>query len=222
MNLDRGLQAAISIVVAFSMLWTIAILIPDKSSSHNPLSLTNDVGSSNDHVIHAEYPRIILKPSSRQKLRTSSKSTQASSHSRKLVESKSSVTQTQAMTTSQPTNIDDSRLAMTSQPTNTDDSQKHETKRLFPAYVWYITALFLYRSHTYAKKRGRKDLDYADESFFQKSGLDASLEYGSGLEYEDSDFLSVTSNYGSASRWTPDSLNKFDLELEYEMADSQI
>ena len=195
----------ISIVVAFSMVRTIAILIPDKSSSHSPLSLTNDGGSSN--VIHAEYPRIILKPSSRQKLRTSSKSTQASSQSRTLIDS---VTQTKAMATSQPT--------------NTDESQKHETKRLFPAYVWYLTALFLYRSHAYAKKRSRKELDYADESFFQKSGLDASLDYGygSGLEYEDSDFMSVTSNYGSASQWTPDSLNKFDLELEYEMTDSQI
>ena len=33
MNQERGLQAAIGIVMAFSILWTLAILVPDDSSS---------------------------------------------------------------------------------------------------------------------------------------------------------------------------------------------
>ena len=68
------------------------------------------------------------------------------------------------------------------------------------------------------KKRNQRELNYADESFFRMSGLDASLDYGHGLEYEDpnDDFLSVASGYGSTSRWTPDSLDKFDLEIEME------
>jgi len=33
MNQERGLQAAIGIVMAFSILWTLATLVPDDSSS---------------------------------------------------------------------------------------------------------------------------------------------------------------------------------------------
>lgn len=127
--------------------------------------------------------------------------------------------------------------ATASQPTYTisqSQEQKHEPKsrRLFPAYVWYLTALFLYKTRNYVKKRNKRELEYADESFFQKSGLESSLEYGQyGLEYEDDpdDFMSVNSsfnsNYGSSSRWTPDTNNKFDLEdsgFEYELTDTII
>ena len=35
MRSERGLQAAIGVVVAFSLLWTIAILVPDPGGSRN-------------------------------------------------------------------------------------------------------------------------------------------------------------------------------------------
>lgn len=148
----------------------------------------------------------------KQNIRTVSKGTQTPRQSRVLVETTQlSSRQSQPMTTE-------------SQPiyTQSDESQQpHHTRRLFPAYVWYLTALFLYKTRNFVKRRNQREFDYTDESFFRKSGLDSSLEYGYGLEYEDpDDFLSVTSNYGSTSRWTPDSLDKFDLELE--LTDSQI
>ena len=107
---------------------------------------------------------------------------------------------------------------MTSYEESQTLKQQQPAKRLFPAYVWYLTALLLYKTRNFVKKRNQRELNYADESFFKMSGLDASLDYGHGLEYEDpnDDFLSVTSSYGSTSRWTPDSLDKFDLELEME------
>jgi hypothetical protein len=111
-----------------------------------------------------------------------------------------------------------------SQPTSTQSEREPKTKRLFPAYVWYLTALFLYKTRNFhfMKKRSRA-YDIDDKSFFRKSGLDSSLEYGhAGLEFEDpnEDFLSANS-YGSVARWSPE-MNKFDLELELEMTDSQI
>lgn len=108
------------------------------------------------------------------------------------------------------------------------NKQRHHTKRLFPAYVWYLTALFLFKTRNFVKKRSKREFDFSDESFFVKSGLESSLDYGHGLEYEDPDeFLSVNSsvNYGSSSRWTPDLNNKFDLEdleLEYEMPEDHL
>ena len=57
MHLDRGLQAAVGIVVAFSMLWTIAILIPDKNTSTRSYGLATDERSG--YVIHEQYPRIL-------------------------------------------------------------------------------------------------------------------------------------------------------------------
>lgn len=101
-------------------------------------------------------------------------------------------------------------------------SQNQETRKpLFPTYVWYLAAVFLYKTRNFIQKRKQTSFDYDDESFFRKSGLDSSLQY-CGLEFEDpnDDFISVDhSNYGSASRWTPE-LDKFDLELE--LTDSQI
>lgn len=58
MHSDRGLFAAAGIVFAFSMLWTMAILIPDKSASARPMDfVAGDV--SDDIIVHAEYPRIV-------------------------------------------------------------------------------------------------------------------------------------------------------------------
>jgi hypothetical protein len=240
MHSDRGLQAAAGIVLAFSMLWTIAILIPDKSASRPMGFRASDF--SDGVIVHAEYPRIVkskvkvspyfysstrvyfsisdiyLNPLQKQNIRASERfrSTKTSMQSRALAESSSTRTQPEA-TESQPTYNN-----------NQSQQQDLQTKRLFPAYVWYLTALLLYKTRNFVKKCNKRELEYADESFFQKSGLESSLEYGYGLELEDpDDFMSVNSsfisNYGSSSCWTPDMNNKFDLEgveLEYELADT--
>ena len=57
MHLDRGLQAAVGIVLAFSMLWTVAILIPDKIVPTRSYGLTND--KSSGYIVHEQYPRIL-------------------------------------------------------------------------------------------------------------------------------------------------------------------
>ena len=115
-------------------------------------------------------------------------------------------------------------MTATSQPvyTETQNTQRHQSTRMFPAYIWYLTVLVLYKSRNIAKKRSRRQLAYADEAFFQKSGLESSLGYGLNYENPNDDIMSVNSSYGSLSQWTPDSLNKFDLELEFELSDSQI
>lgn len=233
MHSDRGLQAAAGVVLAFSMLWTIAILIPDKSASRPMGFRASDL--SDGVIVHAEYPRIVkskvkVSPyfyskqvcifqslTSIQNIRASERfrSTKTSMQSRALAESSFTRTQPEA-TESQPTYTSNQR-----------QQQNLHTKRLFPSYVWYLTALFLYKTRNFVKKRNKRELEYADESFFPKSGLESSLEYGYGLEPEDpDDFMSVNSsfisNYGSSSRWTPDMNNKFDLEgvEEYELADT--
>lgn len=63
MQTDRGLQAAVGIVLAFSMLWTVAILIPDKSVSAGSLGFTVDRTSGGAKVIHAATPRIYQRVS---------------------------------------------------------------------------------------------------------------------------------------------------------------
>lgn len=70
-------------------------------------------------------------------------------------------------------------------------------------------------------------LNYHEDDFFYKSGLDSNLEYGLNpynekhqhhyLEYEDEDFLSVESrsgNYGSMTiqnNWSGEETDKFDV-----------
>jgi hypothetical protein len=56
MRLDRGTRAAALIVLAFSMLWLVAILLPEDRHSVRSLGLS---GEMNGMVIHAEYPLII-------------------------------------------------------------------------------------------------------------------------------------------------------------------
>ena len=63
MQTDRGLQAAVGIVLAFSVLWTVAILIPEKSVSAGPLGLAVDRSSVGAKVIHAASPRLYQRVS---------------------------------------------------------------------------------------------------------------------------------------------------------------
>ncbi len=44
MNGERGLQAAVGVVMAFSILWTMAILVPDDSSSSASVTSTQKFG----------------------------------------------------------------------------------------------------------------------------------------------------------------------------------
>lgn len=44
MNGERGLQAAVGVVMAFSILWTMAILVPDDSSSSASVASTQKFG----------------------------------------------------------------------------------------------------------------------------------------------------------------------------------
>jgi hypothetical protein len=52
MHQERGLQTAVAIVLSFSLLWTLAILVPDKSLS------AQDGTSLDVIVIHESSPRI--------------------------------------------------------------------------------------------------------------------------------------------------------------------
>ena len=57
MQLDRGIQAAGGIVLAFSMLFTITIMVPDHSSSVRSLGISERSAGTN--VVHAHHPRIL-------------------------------------------------------------------------------------------------------------------------------------------------------------------
>lgn len=63
MHLDRGLTAAVGVVLAFSMLWTIAILIPDNKASTQPMGSTANANKAGGIVIHSQYPRIVKNTS---------------------------------------------------------------------------------------------------------------------------------------------------------------
>mmetsp|Transcript_41891 Transcript_41891/g.87941 ORF Transcript_41891/g.87941 Transcript_41891/m.87941 type:complete len:207 (+) Transcript_41891:276-896(+) len=203
---ERGLQAAIGIVMMFSLLWTIAILIPDDNHSgknsnskrhlSNPLQfglvvngtryiLEADVGTyqpqanKNVHLIHSVSPNANNK-----KLKVSSNGTK------------------RAKQESQPS-------PRTAFDINAPSSSTGQTRKpLFPRWAWFLMFL-VYHARRLLRRR---EISYYEEDWFVKSGLDARLEYYGDREYED-DFLSVDGSfYGTMSnRWNGEELNKFDV-----------
>ncbi|KAK1739387.1 hypothetical protein QTG54_009930 [Skeletonema marinoi] len=202
MNQERGLQAAIGIVMAFSILWTLAILVPDDSSSsavsmqrfdglvvngnHYVLDTNVDQTSSGEgyKVIHA-----VKTPTNVQVKKSRNTKRELNVASNPVVTSAS---------------IEPSTETASKENDSNEEAAKQPRMSSF-SYAWF--ALFIcYHARNFIKKKNRRVLRYGEE-FFVKSGLDHKLEYG--LEYED-DYSVDTSFYGSIS--TSSDFQKFDLD----------
>lgn len=227
MNPERELQAAFGTVLAFSLLWMFATLLPDDGrgagesstvESNRPGRVANgsqymldrdfvnfkaDNGNAMK-IIHASSPQIIQRvgsqyPSHRSKrVVIAAVLTIASSDHFLMQKLNANVVSSSSQMRTQSS-------PKQTQPSSTS-TLTHSKRRLFPAWAWYSIVFVLFKTRFYTKKSNRTA--YEDDAFLTKSGLNAHLEYG--LEYEDDeDMLSVDhSHYGSTS-WNE--LNKFDV-----------
>eukprot|EP00985_Skeletonema_marinoi_P019824 scaffold11499_cov141-Skeletonema_marinoi.AAC.4 len=229
MNQERGLQAAIGIVMAFSILWTLAILVPDDSSSsavsmqrfdglvvngnHYVLDTNVDQTSSGEgyKVIHAvKTPTNVQVKKSRNTKRVSThidscvnivSGKDSVPHPPLCVVQKLNVASNPVVTSA---SIEPSTETASKENDSNEEAAKQPRMSSF-SYAWF--ALFIcYHARNFIKKKNRQVLRYGEE-FFVKSGLDHKLEYG--LEYED-DYSVDTSFYGSIS--TSSDFQKFDLD----------
>lgn len=227
MNPERGLQAAFGTVLAFSLLWMFATLLPDDGrgagesstvESNRPGRVANgsqymldrdfvnfkaDNGNAMK-IIHASSPHIIQRvgsqyPSHRSKRGVIAAVLTIASSDHFLMQ------KLNANVVSSSSHMRTQSSPKQTQPSSTS-TLTHSKRRLFPAWAWYSIVFVLFKTRFYTKKSNRTA--YEDDAFLAKSGLNAHLEYG--LEYEDDeDMLSVDhSHYGSTS-WNE--LNKFDV-----------
>mmetsp|Transcript_21857 Transcript_21857/g.45780 ORF Transcript_21857/g.45780 Transcript_21857/m.45780 type:complete len:205 (-) Transcript_21857:209-823(-) len=204
MHPEGRLHVAIGAVLAFLLIWTIAILIPDNEHGKAVNSdrafvaskqfglvvngthyvLDANVGryqanaDENVHIIHSATP-----VKTQRKLKVSPKNTKRT----KLQ--------------SQPL----SRVTPGTNASNSSSSSGQNKSPLFPRWIWYSTMFLMYHAGRFMKKRQKTT---CEEDWFIRSGLHNRLMYD---EYED-DFLSVDgSMYGTMSRWSGDEIDKFDV-----------
>ena len=217
MQTDRGLQACIGVVLAFSLLWTIAIMVPDdrgrsvvrvRSNNSNRLSVDNYNGkltSDNKNLYGSQ---------------------EYSSRNLSLANQVSSDQATQQASFG-ATNQGGSAVSNNNNSSNISSSSTttNEKKRapLFPRWAWFGLFIIFHAQRFIKKVRKRhfsSSQPYTGEGFYHhKSGsLDDQKflydnsglnPYYGGLEYEES------STYGSTSQtnWSGDVMDKFDFDM---------
>ena len=216
MQTDRGLQACIGVVLAFSLLWTIAIMIPDdrgrsvvrvRSNNSNRLSVENYNGNLTSDVNKYGGSQV---PSSRN----------LSSNNQVLSTQLSSFGATNQSSSNTAYNNNSSNISSSS--TNTD--QKKKTP-LFPRWAWFGMFIIFHAQRFIKKIRKRhyfsSSQPYTGEGFYHhksgslddqkflydNSGLNS---YYGGLEYVERSTYGSTSH--SRTNWSGDDMDKFDME----------
>ena len=223
MQTDRGLQACIGVVLAFSLLWTIAIMIPDdrgrsvvrvRRSNTNQLSVDNSnkqLNNINENLYGGSQASSSRNLSLANHQVSSDQATQQSSFGATNQSSSSAVSN----------NNNSSNISSSSTTTS-------EKKRapLFPRWAWFGMFIVFHAQRFIKKVRKRHYLSssqpYTGEGFYHhKSGsLDDQKflydtsglnSYYGGLEYEDD---TMNSTYGATSQtnWSGDAMDKFDME----------
>eukprot|EP01082_Thalassiosira_pseudonana_P002169 g1997.t1 g1997 contig11:498712-499380(-) len=222
MNPERGLQAAFGTVLAFSLLWMFATLLPDdgRGAGESTTVESNRLGrvangsqymldrdfvnfkADNGNamkIIHASSPQIIQRvgsqyPSHRSKRGVIAAVLTIASSDHFLMQ------KLNPNVVSASSHMRTQSSPKQTQPSSTQPSLIQSGDSFRPGLG---TAL-----SSYCSRRVSTPRNHEDDAFLTKSGLNAHLEYG--LEYEDDeDMLSVDhSHYGSTS-WNE--LNKFDV-----------
>mmetsp|Transcript_234 Transcript_234/g.552 ORF Transcript_234/g.552 Transcript_234/m.552 type:complete len:207 (+) Transcript_234:59-679(+) len=191
---ERGLQSVVGIVLAISLLWTIAIQFTDNDNESISVRSNGAVASSMTLGLVVNGTHYVI-------LDANEDLNNGQVHnligSRKLM----AVSDTKLMS-----GLQSQTSLRTADNSSTNSKTSKEKAYLFPRYFWF-GAFIVYHARRFIKKR-REDFEvnYEDD-FFMESGLNANLQYGS-LEYED-DFLSVDgSHYGA--HWNGNEFDKFD------------
>ena len=226
---ERRIQAAVGVALAFSLLWVMAVSIPDsqqnlrlnvngrrytfETSRRKPsrkkgaARVLRSMPYSSSELKRmvslggscVHFPISILKPLSKN-WSASSSGTQSNPDEASPSSSKATDGSSSGSGGSGSGNTEEDRAP------------------LFPRYMWFgFLAIFHVRNLISKHQRKRMRVEY-DEDWFARSGLQHRLEYGTP-EYED-DFLSVDrSFYGS----TLNEYDKFDMdgELEWEEASDE-
>ena len=218
MQTDRGLQACIGVVLAFSLLWTIAIMIPDDRgrsvvrvrSNSNRLSVDNNKKLTNDNKN--------LYGGGSQASSTSRNLSSANQVSSNQATQQYSYRATNQSSSSTVSNNNDRSISSSSTTTN-----EKKKAPLFPRWAWFGMFIVFHAQRFVKKVRKRhfsSSQPYTGEGFYHhKSGsLDDQKflydtsglnSYYGGLEYEDD----TSTKYGSTSQtnWSGDAMDKFDM-----------
>jgi len=222
MQTDRGLQACIGVVLAFSLLWTIAIMIPDdrgrsivrvRRSNTNRLSIDNYNGK-----LTSDINKNLYGGSQASSTRNLSSANQVSSNEATQHASFGATNQLSSSTAYNNNNSSN----ISSSSTTTSEKKRAP---LFPRWAWFGMFIVFHAQRFIKKVRKRhfsSSQPYTGEGFYHhksgslddqkflydNSGLNS---YYGGLEYEDD---TMSSTYGSTSQtnWSGDAMDKFDME----------
>jgi len=200
-----------AVFVSCSLLWTIAILLPDGSSSNDTANYARGSSAAPPKfslAINGE--RYVFDTDIRDRADAgdvrATYSAAPGGMRRKLKASSSRTRNAQRRTRQFPIS---SRTASKTKIAS-DGSASQPGAPLFSRWAWYGAACALYL----AQRARRKRRETYDEGWFARAGLDDRLMYGADPEYED-DFLSVDGSfYGSVSRWSGRELDKFDMDMD--------
>lgn len=231
---ERGTQAAVGVVLAFSLLWVVAVSIPDGSQQNLRLNV-----NGRQYTFEASR-KLSRKKGAARVLRSLPYS---SSELKRMVslgkvgslpyappnapfKNMAAASQRRASSSGTQSNPDEASQQSSSKTTDSSSSSSGgsgsgETKKdrapLFPRYMWFGFLAVFHARNLIERRRKRMKVEY-EEDWFARSGLQNRLEYGTP-EYED-DFLSVDrSFYGTMLN----EYDKFDMdgELEWEEASDE-